>query len=122
VICQKDGHEMKLRALSIAFGVGLLLQLAMVVTGHFVPVVKNNVFAVGGMAISLFAGFLYARFTTTAWGDSLVGGAVSGGTCALLGIALSAFLKDVPASVLAFGTMASIVTGVAGSALGRMFR
>jgi hypothetical protein len=113
---------MKLRALSIAFAVGLVLQLAMVVTGHFVPVVKNNVFAVGGMAISLFAGFLYARLTTTAWGDSLAGGALSGGACALLGIALSAVLKDVPLPVLAFGTVASTVTGMAGSALGRLFR
>jgi hypothetical protein len=113
---------MKLRALSIAFGVGLLLQLAMVVTGHFVPVVKNNVFAVGGMAISLFAGFLYAKLTASAWADSLAGGALSGGACALLGIALSAVLKDVPMPLLVLGTMASIVTGLAGSALGRLFR
>jgi hypothetical protein len=52
---------MKARALWIAFGVGLGLQLAMVITGHFVPVVKNSGFAIGGMAISLFAGFLYAN-------------------------------------------------------------
>jgi hypothetical protein len=37
---------MKARALWIAFGVGLGLQLAMVIVGHFVPVVKNSGFAV----------------------------------------------------------------------------
>ena len=113
---------MKARALLIAFGVGLALQLAMVIVGHFVPVVKNSGFAVGGMAISLFAGFLYAKLTEARWGDSLAGGAFSGGACALLGIAASVLLKDVPAPVLGFGTAASAVTGIAGSALGRMFR
>ena len=113
---------MKARALWIAFGAGLGLQLAMVITGHFVPVVKNSGFAVGGMAISLFAGFLYAKRTETGWSDSLAGGALSGGGCALLGIALSVLLKDVPTPVLGFGTAASAVTGIAGSALGRLFR
>ena len=74
---------MKARALSIAFGVGLALQLAMVIIGHFVPVVKNSGFAIGGMAISLLAGFLYAKLTETGWGDSLVGGILAGGACAL---------------------------------------
>jgi hypothetical protein len=113
---------MKARALLIAFGVGLGLQLAMVVIGHFVPVVKNSGFAIGGMAISLFAGFLYAKLTETGWSDSLAGGALSGGACALLGIAVSVLLKDVPMPVLGFGTAASAITGLAGSALGRLFR
>ena len=113
---------MKPRALLIAFGVGLALQLAMVIVGHFVPMVKNSGFAIGGMAISLLAGFLYAKLTETGWGDSLVGGALSGGACALLGIAVSVLLKDVPVPVLGFGTAASAVTGLVGSALGRLFR
>ena len=113
---------MKARALWIAFGVGLGLQLAMVIVGHFVPVVKNGGFAVGGMAISLFAGFLYAKLTQAGWSDSLAGGALSGGACALLGIAVSVILRDVPTAVLGFGTAASAVTGIAGSALGRLFR
>jgi hypothetical protein len=113
---------MKARALLIAFGVGLALQLAMVIIGHFVPVVKNSGFAIGGMAISLLAGFLYAKLTETGWGDSLVGGILAGGACALLGIAVSVFLKDVPVQVLGFGTVASAITGLVGSALGRLFR
>ena len=113
---------MKPRALWIAFGVGLGLQLAMVIVGHFVPVVKNSGFAVGGMAISLLAGLLYAKLTEAGWGDSLAGGALSGGACALLGIAVSVVLKDVPPPVLGFGTAASAITGLAGSALGRLFR
>ena len=113
---------MKARALLIAFGVGLALQLAMVITGHFVPVVKNSGFAIGGIMISLFAGFLYAKLTETGWRDSLVGGILSGGVCALLGIAVSVLLTDVPMQVLGFGTVASAITGLAGSAIGRLFR
>jgi hypothetical protein len=113
---------MKARALWIAFGVGLGLQLAMVIVGHFVPLVKNGGFAIGGMTISLFAGVLYAKLTETGWRDSLAGGALSGGACALIGIAASVFLKDVPMAVLGFGTVASAVTGMAGAALGRLFR
>jgi hypothetical protein len=113
---------MKARALLIAFGVGLALQLAMVIIGHFVPVVKNSGFAIGGMAISLVAGVFYAKLIETGWGDSLVGGILAGGACALVGIAVSVLLKDVPVAVLGFGTVASAITGLAGSALGRLFR
>jgi hypothetical protein len=74
------------------------------------------------MAISLLAGFLYAKLTETRWRDSLVGGVLAGGACALLGIAVSVLLKDVPVPVLGFGTAASAMTGVVGSALGRLFR
>jgi hypothetical protein len=85
-------------------------------------VVKNSGFAIGGMAISLFAGFLYAKLTETGWSDSLAGGALSGGACALLGIAVSVLLRDVSMPVLGFGTAASAITGIAGSALGRLVR
>jgi hypothetical protein len=94
----------------------------MVIIGHFVPVVKNSGFAIGGMAISLVAGVFYAKLIETGWGDSLVGGILAGGACALVGIAVSVLLKDVPVAVLGFGTVASAITGLAGSALGRLFR
>jgi hypothetical protein len=71
------------------------------------------------MGISLGAGLLYGARAAEAWGPSLIGGLVAGGTCAFLGIALSLALKDVPATVLAFGTLASCVAGLIGGALGR---
>ena len=103
-----------------ATALGTVAQLAMVVAGHFVPVVKDHVFAIGGMLISLLAGVLYAWRARGGWGSSLAGGAIAGGVCALIGILVSAALGDVPMIVVAFGTCASVVAGAVGGAIGRL--
>jgi hypothetical protein len=54
------------------------------------------------------------------WGDVLLGGAIAGGLCAVIGIAVSYFLGDVPATVLIFGTVSSAVAGVVGGAIVRL--
>lgn len=74
------------QALLIGTAAGLAAQLAMVVAGHYVPFIKDNVFALGGMAISLVAGVLYAKAAGGGWIPSVSGGLVAGGLCALLGI------------------------------------
>lgn len=110
---------MNAKTLLIATGIGLALQLAMVIAGHYVPFIKNNLFAIGGMGISLLAGAIYGKMAAEAWGPSLIGGLTAGAVCALLGIGVSVALKDVPAPVLAFGTMGSAVAGLIGGALGK---
>lgn len=95
-------------------------QAAMVVAGHYSAAVRDNVFAVGGMGISLLAGLVYARLAAGSWASSLVGGLLAGGVCAFLGIGLSVFLGDVPPSLLAFGTVGSAVAGVIGGTVGRL--
>jgi hypothetical protein len=98
---------------------GMLMQLAMVIAGHFSPGIANA-FAAGGMAISAVAGLLYAF-----WGlqgtamQVAAGGAMAGAGSALPGIIVSYLLGDVPAAVLGFGTASSGVTGVIGALLGR---
>lgn len=79
--------------------IGLVLQLIMVVSGHFITPIKEG-FAIGGMLISLVAGVIYVRTTRGSWGDSLIGGTLAGSICALLGIAVSCALGDVDAGVL----------------------
>jgi hypothetical protein len=54
------------------------------------------------------------------WSADLLGGAVAGGVCALLGIAASAILGDVPPSLLLLGTVSSVVTGAIGGAVGKL--
>ena len=54
------------------------------------------------------------------WAPSLGGGAIAGGVCAFIGIAVSAALKDVPPSLLILGTASSVVTGLIGGALGKL--
>jgi len=107
-------------SLIIATAIGLILQLAMVVVGHYVPAIREKGFAIGGMFFSLVAGLIYARMAQAGWGGALGGGAVAGGACAILGIAVSVALKDVPAMILAVGTIASIVTGLVGGAVGKL--
>jgi hypothetical protein len=108
------------QSLIVSTAIGLVLQLIMVVVGHYVPAIREKGFAIGGMTISLLAGVIYVYRARGAWPDSLIGGAVAGGVCALLGIAVSVALKDVPVMILMVGTIASIVTGVVGAALGKL--
>ena len=107
-------------ALILAGCIGLILQLAMIVAGHFVPVIKDKGFMVGGLLISLVAGLVYARLAHAGCGSSLIGGAIDGGACALIGIAASVALGDTVPFILIAGTLSSIVTGLIGGAIGKL--
>jgi hypothetical protein len=111
---------MNSRALVIASLVGTLLQVVMVVAGHSSPAIKG-LFAVGGMGLSLVAGVVYARLARPATkGSAAFGGAAAGAVCAFLGILVSYLLGDVPASLLALGTISSAVTGAIGGLIGAL--
>ena len=107
------------KALVVATGVGLLLQLAMVIAGHYSAGVQD-LFAAGGMGFSLIAGLVFVWLARAGWRSDLLGGALAGGACALLGIAASVVLGDVPAELLAFGTLASVITGGIGGGIGKL--
>jgi hypothetical protein len=107
-------------SLLIATAIGLVLQLAMVVIGHYVPAIREKGFAIGGMLFSLIAGLVYARMAHAGWGGALGGGALAGALCAIIGIAVSTALGDVPAMILVMGTAASAVTGLIGGAVGKL--
>jgi len=111
---------MNTRALGIASLIGTLLQVAMVVAGHSSPAIAG-LFAVGGMGISLVAGVIYARLAKDATKRSAaIGGGVAGAICAFIGILVSYLLGDVPASLLALGTLSSAFTGAIGGFLGAL--
>lgn len=101
-----------------AIVIGLVLQLIMVVSGHFIAPIKEC-FGIVGMLISLVAGVIYVRTTRGSWSDSLIGGALAGGICALIGIAVSCALGDVDAGVLVYGTIGSAVAGLIGGAVAK---
>ncbi|MGH7497868.1 MAG: hypothetical protein ACREL3_03340 [Gemmatimonadales bacterium] len=101
--------------------VGTILQLAMVLAGHYSPAISNK-FAVGGMTISGIAGLLFSLWSRQKSAAAAAsGGVVAGGISAFLGILVSHLLGDVPASVLGVGTAGSAVTGAIGGVLGKMF-
>lgn len=91
--------------------IGTVLQIAMVVGGHYNEFIRMNVFALGGMAISMLFGALWAKSAATSKGGGFGGGALVGGLCAIIGIAVSVILGDTEAAVLAFGTLGSAVMG-----------
>jgi hypothetical protein len=111
---------MNRRAFLIAGWADLAVQLIMVIAGHYIPFIRDKGFAIGGMLISLGAGIAYVRIARGGWLDSLVGGAATGGVCALLAIAVSVVLHDTPSSILIIGTCASVVTGLIGGVIGRL--
>jgi hypothetical protein len=110
---------MNRQALIRATAIGTVLQLVMIVAGHFVPAVAA-LFAPVGMAISLVAGLLYARAARGGWGDSLIGGAIAGGVCAFIGILASYLWKDVAVDILWIGTAGSAIAGLVGGAVGKL--
>jgi len=110
---------MNRKALIIATDIGLVLQLIMVIAGHYDAAIAAW-FAIGGMLISLVAGVIYVRMARNGWKDSLIGGALAGGICALVGIAVSCALGDVAAMILVFGTIGSAVAGLIGGAVAKL--
>lgn len=97
--------------------VGTVLQTAMVLVGHWVLAVAR-LFGPLGMGISLAVGLLWARGEARDRKHGSLGGAVVGGACALIGIAISWALGDVGAVILAFGTLSSAVAGALGGVVG----
>ena len=110
---------MNWNALIVATVIGTIAQLVMIGAGHYVAFVRDNVFLLGGLAISLVAGLIYAWMAAGGWGDAFVGGALAGGICALIGIGASVALGDTAAVILIAGTLSSAVTGSIGGAIGR---
>lgn len=107
------------KSLQTATIIGTVLQLAMVIAGHFVPYIAMNVFMFGGMGISALAGLIYGR-GAGGFGGAALGGAIAGGVCAVIGIAVSVVLGDTAAMILAFGTLSSAITGALGGVIGRL--
>jgi hypothetical protein len=109
-----------LKILLRAFIVGTVLQVAMVILGHFVPWVIIHVFEFGGMMISATAGYLYAMDSGKGYFPGATAGAIVGGACALIGIALSVALGDLAKPFIPVGTAVCVLTGAVGGLFGQM--
>jgi hypothetical protein len=110
------------RGLVRATLIGTVLQLALVVTGHYEKSIAP-LFGLLGPLLSLVAGFLAGRWSAgLGRGGAAVSGLVAGAACALLGTLESFSLGDVPAWVIAIGTFGDGVTGAIGGFLGRITR
>lgn len=106
--------------------VGILLLITFVVFSHYLPLLATQVlFAT--LMIAGISGLLYAREAARGYGIGALGGAFSGGICALAGIAVAILLGDVPAftmgpapgKVMVIGTAASVLAGAVGGLFGQ---
>ena len=109
------------RALLLATLIGTVLQLCMVLLGHGNTSIAN-MFAIGGMTISLVSGAAYSLLARNGTGASspVIGGLIAGALCAFIGIVVSYMLGDVTAFILLAGTASSAVTGALGGWLGKI--
>jgi len=109
-------------AFVIAASLGLIVQLAMILAGHYVPAIKDKGFMIGGLAISFLAGLLYAKLALNlGWPSAILDGGLAGGGCAFFAIGASVLLKDTPPNILMLGTLGSVVAGVIGGVLGKLW-
>ena len=100
--------------------VGIVLQVIMVVVGHYVPSVAN-LFPVAGTGIGGITGILNGLWSANAPHPAAAGGgAVAGGAGGLLGTLLSTVLGDVPTSTIAVGTGSTAVAGAIGALIGKL--
>ncbi|MBU6442869.1 MAG: hypothetical protein KGR48_03070 [Alphaproteobacteria bacterium] len=100
--------------------VGIILQAAMYVLGHFSHWIATNVFDFGAMMISASAAYLYALGTGRGYLTGATAGAVIGGTCGFLGIALSAFLGDSRVGYIPTATTIAVFVGAVGGIFGQI--
>lgn len=105
-----------------AMGAGTVLQVLMVVIGHFVPSLQQaGLFPIGGTLIGLLTGLLAGRATPgAAVGTLATNGAVAGGVAGALGSLVSTALGDVPLANIAIAGGSTAVTGALGALVSRV--
>ncbi len=100
--------------------ISALLQLLMVVGGHFLPQLAQ-LFPVLGTGLGGVAGILFGLFSKGATGGALAGGgAAAGGLGGLLGSVVSMAMGDVPGATVGIATGSTAVAGAIGGLLGKM--
>lgn len=97
--------------------VGSVLQVAMVVAGHFAEGVRP-LYPVIGVSISALAGALFGARGARGAGESAWGGALAGALCPVVGVLVSVALGQVGMVVLAIAMGSGVVTGAIGGLLG----
>jgi hypothetical protein len=108
------------RALQRAILVGTFLQLVAVLVAHFSQWIETHAFLFAGMMISATMGFLYAQDVGRGYARGAYGGAIAGGVCAFVGIAVSVVLGDITAWMLLVRSLISVLTGAVGGVYGQM--
>ncbi len=97
-------------------GLGTILQIGLVVAGHYSDGVYSA-WPVPSLSTSVLAGVAYVIHIRRSYGDSAWHGGMVGGICTFLGTALAAVLADVSALQLATVALGGIVVGAVAGVL-----
>jgi hypothetical protein len=97
--------------------IGIVLQLAMVVAGHFLESVLN-LSGILGTAIPFALGIWYGFTRQPSYGRCAWAGFVIGIVGAFVGVIAAILMKDQPWILLTFAPVSSGVTGALGGLLG----
>jgi hypothetical protein len=108
------------RILQRAAMTGIVLELAMVAVGQYVPWVRLNFYAFGAMMFAGLAGLFYARDYGQGYARGALGGAIAGGTSGLIGISAANILGHVALIVLPVGTAITVLVGAIGGLYGQL--
>lgn len=107
-------------ALQRAILVGTALQIVFVLMAHFSAWIETHALLFAGMMTSATVGYLYAQEVSKGYALGAYGGAIAGGLCAFIGIALSVLLGDMTEGTLLVRDLISILTGTVGGLYGQM--
>jgi hypothetical protein len=102
--------------------VGTPLQMLTVTLGHFsgLLAVHEIGFLFACMMISATVGYLYAQDVATGYLRGAYGGAIAGGICALVGLAVSVPLDDMSPVILIQRSLICVLTGAVGGIYGQL--
>ncbi|MGD0189666.1 MAG: hypothetical protein ABSD74_02875 [Rhizomicrobium sp.] len=109
-------------ALLRAFVVGTAFQALTVGVGHFSGLLAEHEigFLFADMMIAATVGYLYAQEVSPGYARASFGGAVSGGLCALAGIAISVPLGDLTVRTFLQRAAICVLTGGVGGIYGQL--
>ena len=109
-------------ALQRAVLVGTALQMLTMMLGHFTGLLATHEigFLFACMMISATVGYLYAQDVAMGYMRGACGGAITGGICGLVGIAVSVPLGDISPSILVQRSLICVLTGAVGGIYGQI--
>lgn len=99
--------------------IALILQVLMVIAGHYSPAVLN-LSAILGTGIPFAVALWYGVAEKPAYGEASKGGFVIGLVGAVVGVLVAILMGDQPWSLFAFAPLSSGVTGLLGGVIGAL--
>jgi hypothetical protein len=103
-----------------AVGAGTVMQVLMVVVGHFLPDTQAWLFPIGGTLIGFITGWLAGHGSLGSAGGRATNGGIAGGVAGALGSLVSTALGDVPLGNIAIAGGSTLVAGAIGGVLSRV--